>query len=251
MNFSSNIKRTIIFGDIHGCLDELLLSLDSLKYDESTDRLIFAGDLVDRGPSSGGVVDFVKNGKHECVKGNHDDKHVRYFKHAKLKRENPNYKNPVNLSDDKRKAHSQLTDDHLEWMTELPTSIYIKTHNLLVIHAGVLPYKHPLHQPNDIYMYCRYIDINTYKTLSLGSDFRQPKNSIFWADAYEGDVNIVYGHNVHDLSNPYVTTNKKGYKTYGIDTGCVFGGNLTSLIIENNEFKFHQTKALKNYYLKH
>ena len=82
-------KRIIIFGDIHGCIDELNESLDSLKFDPSKDRLIFTGDLVDRGPDSGAVVRFVRLGGYECVCGNHDDKHIRYFKHAKMKRENP------------------------------------------------------------------------------------------------------------------------------------------------------------------
>ena len=42
-------KRTIVIGDLHGCQDEALELLDSLAVTVK-DRVIFAGDLVDRGP---------------------------------------------------------------------------------------------------------------------------------------------------------------------------------------------------------
>lgn len=243
--------RIIIVGDVHGCYDELQLLLSNLKFDKTKDRLIFAGDLPDRGPKTGEVVRFVRNGGYECVCGNHDDKHIRNHKHEKLARENPKYKNPIHMSEDKRIAHSQMSDEDLEWMTALPKKIYIEEYNLLVVHAGVLPHRDPLHQQNDVYMYCRYIHEKTHKMLSLSNDFRQPKDSILWADVYDGDINIVYGHNVHDLVTPHVTENEKGYKTWGLDTGCVFGGHLSCLVVEENKQPYvAQVKAAKNYFKK-
>jgi bis(5'-nucleosyl)-tetraphosphatase (symmetrical) len=241
-----NYQRTIIYGDIHGCLDELMISLEQLKFDPAQDRLIFAGDLIDRGPDSGGVVNFAKN--HEAVCGNHDDKHIRYHKHALIKRENPHYKNPVNLSEDKRRTHSQLSDDDLQWLGSLPKKIYLEKEHILVVHAGVLPFGSPFNQRPDVYMYCRYLHKDTYRMVNLGPDFKQSKDSVLWADVYDGDVNIVYGHNVHNKEYPYTTINKKGIKTWGLDTGCVFGGKLTAMIISNANISFHQTIAKMNYY---
>ena len=43
-------RRHLIVGDVHGCLDELLLLLDRLHFDPASDVLISVGDLVDRGP---------------------------------------------------------------------------------------------------------------------------------------------------------------------------------------------------------
>ena len=78
-----------IIGDVHGCFDELLLLLQQLGYSvERGDRfsvvhpenrrLVFVGDLVDRGPNSPDVLhlvmDVVGAGQGFCVVGNHDDK---------------------------------------------------------------------------------------------------------------------------------------------------------------------------------
>ena len=41
-------KRTIIVGDVHGCLQELSELLEKCKYNDSCD-LIFVGDLVNKG----------------------------------------------------------------------------------------------------------------------------------------------------------------------------------------------------------
>lgn len=251
MDIQKDYDRLILIGDVHGCIDELKKLLFLCNFNKSKDRLIFAGDLVDRGPDSGAVVRFVRDNNFECVCGNHDDKHVRYFKHQKIKNKNNQYKNPINLSYDKRKAYYQLSNDDLEWMSKLPKKIYIEKYNILVIHAGVIPNTNPLNNQDDCYMYCRYINKQTYKMMPLKPDLKKPEGSILWADVYNGDVNIVYGHNVHDLTKPYVTTNEKGYKTWGIDTGCVFGGHLTCLVFEENkEPRFYQVKAKKNYFKK-
>src|SRR5580692_8437734 len=68
------MQRTIIIGDRHGCYDEAVTLLDRLAVTEQ-DRVIFAGDLVDRGPKPRECVDLAM--KHECVLGNHEEKHLR------------------------------------------------------------------------------------------------------------------------------------------------------------------------------
>jgi hypothetical protein len=144
-----------------------------------------------------------------------------------------------------------LTDEDLEWMTELPEKIFIEKYNLLVCHAGVMPNQNPLHQPRDVYMYCRDLNDKTLRMVSLTGDFKQPRDTVLWADVYNGNINIVYGHNVHSLETPHITVNELGCKTWGIDTGCVFGGNLTCLVLEDNkEPVIHQVKAEKNYFKK-
>lgn len=44
-----NTPRTIVVGDLHGCYDEAVELLDRLAV-TSSDRVIFTGDVVDRGP---------------------------------------------------------------------------------------------------------------------------------------------------------------------------------------------------------
>ncbi len=62
-----------VLGDVQGCFDDLRLLLDTINYDQDEDTLWFAGDLVNRGPKSLEVLRFVKNlPRSLCVLGNHD-----------------------------------------------------------------------------------------------------------------------------------------------------------------------------------
>ncbi|MDA1232698.1 MAG: metallophosphoesterase, partial [Planctomycetota bacterium] len=70
-----------IVGDVHGEIDTLRSLMGHLVYDEAGNhpqgrRLVFVGDLTDRGPDSPAVVDLVSglidSGRAQCVLGNHD-----------------------------------------------------------------------------------------------------------------------------------------------------------------------------------
>ena len=53
------MQPTVLIGDVHGCLDELRLLWAQLTLTRET-RIIFLGDLIDRGPDSVGVLEFVE-----------------------------------------------------------------------------------------------------------------------------------------------------------------------------------------------
>jgi hypothetical protein len=70
-----------VVGDVHGEIEALRALLEKLGYDEQGDhpdgrRLVFVGDLCDRGPDSPGVIElvrgFVERGHAQCVVGNHE-----------------------------------------------------------------------------------------------------------------------------------------------------------------------------------
>ncbi|HEY8204211.1 MAG TPA: metallophosphoesterase family protein [Pyrinomonadaceae bacterium] len=70
--------KTFVVGDIHGRCAQLHALLDMLARDESTDTLVFLGDLVDRGPDVPGCVEHVMQLCNEsperviCLRGNHE-----------------------------------------------------------------------------------------------------------------------------------------------------------------------------------
>ena len=72
-------------GDIHGCLDKVVRLLEVLRYDSATDRLIFLGDYIDRGPDSKGVLDLLlrlqrDNAANVFLMGNHEDNFLTYLR---------------------------------------------------------------------------------------------------------------------------------------------------------------------------
>ncbi len=67
---STNNKRYYIIGDVHGHYDKLLRLIKKLPENA---RLVFTGDLIDRGPDSARVIAFVRDNGHLCVRGNHEE----------------------------------------------------------------------------------------------------------------------------------------------------------------------------------
>ncbi len=63
------MNNVYIIGDVHGCYNTLMALIDKLPQDA---ELIFTGDLIDRGPHSRKVINFVRDNNHICVQGNHE-----------------------------------------------------------------------------------------------------------------------------------------------------------------------------------
>lgn len=71
--------RDFVVGDLHGCFSQLDRQLDVLEYDCVRDRLFSVGDLVNRGPESAAVLDAVSQHKIKAICGNHEDMLVRWY----------------------------------------------------------------------------------------------------------------------------------------------------------------------------
>lgn len=108
--------RTLIIGDIHGCLRELQLLLEKVSYSASEDRLIFVGDLINKGPSSLAVLEYVKNLRCEVILGNHEL--------ALL----------INYENEKRVPYPK---EYIEWIKSWP--LYIEEDDFIVVHGGIIP----------------------------------------------------------------------------------------------------------------
>src|SRR5687767_7208558 len=75
------MPRTYAIGDIHGCLSKLKGLFARCRSDANDDAatFVFLGDLIDRGPDSRGVIEYVidlqrrRPGEVICLCGNHED----------------------------------------------------------------------------------------------------------------------------------------------------------------------------------
>ena len=226
--------RNILCGDIHGCIEEFEELLKLMSYDVNSDRLILLGDLVDRGPDSIGVLRKVQQMKIECVRGNHDNKILKWANNNKQHYQNAN-----------QKYYHNLTDDDIEFIFKMPA--FIRLDNVIAVHAGLKPYTPVEKQKPDDLMHLRYTDSNR-KFVSLRTIWKIGKEAAdahFWTEYWGGPESIVYGHNVCSLDEPLIEEYQTGVKCYGLDTGCCFGGKLTAMVLETKEI--FQVKAKEVY----
>ncbi len=226
-----------IIGDVHGCYDELTLLLERLGYvgfsarSSESDvgpavldyvhpagrKLVFVGDLVDRGPDSvrvlRQVMALVRQGVALCVPGNHDDKLLRKL-----------CGRTVSLNYGLAETWAQFSKQPPAFLAEvetflagLPYFLRLDEGRLLVAHAGLDErMQRPGANPKAVKAFCLF-GPTTGQTDEFGLPVR-----IDWAATYAGSAMVVHGHT--PVAEARLLNN-----TINIDTGCCFAGKLTAL----------------------
>ena len=201
-------SRTIVVGDIHGCYDELMALVEKVNLGEN-DRLVSVGDLVTKGPKSKEVLEvFMTDKRFSTVIGNHDLALRRKWNGE-----------DVELTSAQKEAHKEVKgekDAYAAFFNQLPFTIDLDTH--LVVHAGLRP---------SVELYSQTTgDMTRIRT--LGPD-RESDEGTPWYHVYYGEKTVLFGH--WPAPEP-----RRGKNAIGLDTGCVYGYNLTAYIIEEDEF---------------
>ena len=203
------MSRIIVYGDIHGCLDEFKTLRKKIKIKKS-DREIVAGDFLNKGPYSNKVLKYLRKKSIEAIQGNHENKYIQYIKKG----------TPLSVLN--FEIYENFSKKDLKYLEALP--IFIKVNNLTILHAGIT----------------NSIDLKKSNKADIEStlcikNLKIDKTYKFWGEVYDGNQGIVvYGHE----PTKEVRVNKY---SIGLDTGCVYGGKLSALIVNNTK------KPLKNY----
>ena len=228
---SSRMKRVIVVGDVHGCRTELERLLKEVAFRAADDRLVFTGDLVDRGPDPKAVLRLVRELGGETAKGNHEDKHERYRRHRLKAATNQKYKNPMRPFPEPRMSEHLSYDDQ-DWaqMEKMPLYIWLDK-NWVVVHGGLIPGVKIEDQDPKKIIRTRYLDEKN-DLMPLEDDFSAPTNGVYWTEKWDGGENVIYGHNVYSEESIRQEKGRFGNQLLGIDTGCCFGGRLTAVTLE-------------------
>ncbi|MGE3483460.1 MAG: metallophosphoesterase family protein [Nitrospira sp.] len=245
--------RTFIIGDVHGMLPELELLVGRLRA-RPGDRFGFLGDLVDKGPDSLGVVDFVRR-LVRCypgswvISGNHEESALRLYDKAQKAGSWDGLKKA-----DKEPWLRSLDAERADWLRSLPLFVRVSD-SILAVHGGLFPayFDHyhslPSASPEDwhkgggktVDRMRRFLRIrHVYKPGALSSQGKDVSGQMVelgnegpstqrWADWYDGREGFVFfGHDPSRSGEPI-----KYRHAIGMDTGAVFGGRLTGAILED------------------
>ncbi|MGB8699511.1 MAG: metallophosphoesterase [Thermosynechococcaceae cyanobacterium] len=136
----SHSPRRIIIGDVHGHYQGLQTLLALLDLGDR-DTLYFLGDLIDRGPESAQVVEFVRTHQYPCLLGNHEQ--MMHFAFLLSQNNANHFALEAWLSAGGRSTLESYTDlgqleIDLAWIATLPT--YLDLGDLWLVHAGVNPH---------------------------------------------------------------------------------------------------------------
>ena len=212
-----------IIGDVHGCHDELVRLLDQLGYETSAEpithrkgrRVVFLGDLVDRGPGVAEVLDLamsmVAAGSALCILGNHENKLNRALAGRRVQ---VTHGLAESLEQLERRG-PEFAERVAEFIDGLVSHYLLDGGRLVVAHAG-LPERYHGRSSGRVRSIALYGDTDG-ETDEYGLPVRYQ-----WAEDYRGEAAVVYGHTPVPVA---------GWlnETICLDTGAVFGGELTAL----------------------
>jgi len=256
---------TYAIGDIQGCFESLQTLLEKIKFNPNQDQLWFAGDLVNRGPDSLHTLQFVKQLKNKAVTvlGNHDLNFLAVAEGFAKHSDDDNIDELLNSPD---------LDELVNWLRKQPLFHHDKQLGFSMIHAGLPPQwdfdqtnqasheiENTLQGENYIHflknMYGNQPDVwssnlagmdrlrfitNSFTRLRYCSEegqlFLKEKGPIGtqskglpWfqiKDRASRNMKIVFGH--WSTLGP---NHEQG--TYALDSGCLWGGKLTALRLED------------------
>ncbi len=265
-------RHTYVIGDVQGCYDELRQLLDIVGFDDSQDKLWLTGDLVSRGPKSLEVLRYIKSLGDAAITvlGNHDLHLLAALSGSESRRLDPSLKAIAKAADRDelltwlrqrplihRETRSHWPHDWLllhaglppQWDADMATRLAGEVEALLrgdehsAFFANMYG-DHPdqwsekltgwdrLRFITNCLTRLRYCTASGQLLLAeKGKPSTKPQKSIPWfmvPDRQSRDVGILFGH--------WSTLGQVVWSTagvYGLDGGCLWGGSLIALRLED------------------
>jgi hypothetical protein len=195
--------RTVIVGDVHGCLDELLAIVERCGAPGDT-HYVMVGDLVAKGPDSQGVVQWARESGADAVLGNHDA-HLLGTRDDEIAKRRPHH----------AAVAETLRPADWTWLEARPLWLPVGASHL-VVHGGLVPGVPLEKQERKFLLNLRSI-----------TDDGEPSKAIEgrpWGSVWNGPPHVVYGHDAVRGLQQYTWAT-------GLDTGCVYGRALSALVL--------------------
>lgn len=241
-----------IIGDVHSCykeLDKLLAQISITRNrDEIPPELVFCGDLFDRGPDTVELVSWVLRNEPRCVRGNHDDKLLRFLKGSKIK-VSPGLQVTLDglctYYDCKQEQLPAAATELRDYIDSMPMVLRLDE-NTFVSHGALTP---DASEKFDKVFDKKYQDyIRSICLFGITTGNKTPEgyperlsDAPYWDDY--PNKKVFHGH----IVTPTQEVEFEGIhkNVVMVDTGCVFGGKLSAVLYP--EMKVLSVQSRYNY----
>ncbi|GAK04535.1 diadenosine tetraphosphatase [Geomicrobium sp. JCM 19037] len=218
-------EKLDFIGDVHGCFDELQLLLQQMGYQEGSHpngrKLVFIGDLTDRGPNSLDVIRLVYKLVNVTqsayyIPGNHCDKLYRYWKGNRVMIRHGLETTVAEYEQLPKTEQTKIRRQFMQLYEQSPLYQVWNDGQIAAAHAGIRR-QDIGKSAHRLRSFLLYGDVDHHQQQPGKPPVRRD-----WAKR-ETNINpiIIYGHT--PVPKPRVKN-----RTINIDTGCVFGGFLTA-----------------------
>jgi hypothetical protein len=248
-------KNILVVGDVHGCYDELLdLHKKALNENDQIQfqYVILVGDLCNKGPESAKVIRHARlSSNWFSVRGNHDDGALLAALGERSRIQNKKYQ-----------WVEALSDEDVQFLADLPYTIKIpfnffgggekkleQQDGTIIVHAGLIPNREieeqeiktmitirdllPRYDEDDKFTHYEYYEKRKGDIIEDGNDDtkalckdNKENEPVPWGTAWDGPF-VIFGHDAKRKLQMYDNA-------IGLDTGAVYGGLLTGLILSSN-----------------
>jgi bis(5'-nucleosyl)-tetraphosphatase (symmetrical) len=260
-------------GDIQGCYDEFLQLLAKIHFNADTDRLWLTGDIVNRGPQSLAALRHVyaMRDNIQLVLGNHDLHMLATAYHFKQPGRHDTFTDILDAKDsvllldwlrhqplihydaklDLCLVHAGL---HPQWSVNKAMELAGEVEHILQGEKHVEFYQHMYGDKppqwseshsgwsrirfiTNMFTRMRYLDSNGIASMSAkGPPGTQPAGFLPWYELprASAEVGIIFGH----WSSLPTTADYRKFNVFPVDSGCLWGGQLTALRIDTQPFRW-------------
>jgi Icc-related predicted phosphoesterase len=243
---SISARRLVIVGDVHGSLKTLEALLELVKFDKSTgDVVIFVGDLVNKGPDSGGVIDLIQGLGGRSVRGNHDNAVLNASE--RLRRQASAADSPeAQTKSESTLTAEKLSSSQVDYLASLPLAIRLKLtpalpgiQEVVVVHAGLVPGTRLEEQSAHAVMHMRSLE--GHGDVLVPMEEAGEQGWIEEWDRWQGEQGaptmVVFGHDAKRRM-------QRGKHALGLDTACVYGGKLSAWVVGDGEANIMQVDCV-------
>lgn len=222
---------TYVMSDIHGCYNEFLSMLEKIGFSDK-DRLIIAGDHIDRGAQSYEMFKWIEKCPPNVtlLRGNHEEKFIEYIEIMLMLDRDKELDTDIFSNNDARALYESVKY-FLRSAKYVDFDIYGTVNSLITEYKVTMA---DLHGWADIFLkmpYYKKINVNGRTCIAVHAGYSEETENI--------------GTDFPNMEDFYLYAREEGYLLGGIPHGIIIAGHTPT--IAENKFAYNSGNVFRHY----